>query len=101
MLHVIQLAPIGSPTTKTADGLLQYAAGQFHRYAAADGLPSSDITSLATSEDGSLYILAGNGVARFDGKSSSPLPISSPSSPSALSLASDDSVVLSSVSAVF
>ena len=85
----------------TSDGLLQYAAGQFHRYAAADGLPSSDITSLATSEDGSLYILAGNGVARFDGKSFSPLQLSSPSSPSAMASAGDGSVLLASISGVF
>src|ERR1700677_2688805 len=46
----------------TADGLLQYSAGIFRRYSAADGLPSGDITSLAIGGDGALLILSGNGL---------------------------------------
>jgi ligand-binding sensor domain-containing protein/signal transduction histidine kinase len=52
----------------TADGLLRYVGGKFHRYTTADGLPSSVILALAPADDASLLVLAGGGVAKFDGQ---------------------------------
>jgi ligand-binding sensor domain-containing protein/signal transduction histidine kinase len=60
----------------TADGLLRYAEGRFHRYAVADGLPSSVILSLAPTEDASLLVLTGGGVAKLDGQRFTSLAVS-------------------------
>ena len=81
----------------TSDGLLQYIDGQFHRYTTANGLPSLDILSLATSNDSSLAILTGNGAIRFTGNNVSPLPIA----PSAIASSNDGSLLLASASGIF
>ena len=52
----------------TADGLLRYAGGTFHRYTTAEGLLSSSILSLTPAEDGSLLVLTGGGLEKFDGQ---------------------------------
>ena len=62
----------------TADGLLQYTTGTFHRFTTAEGLPSNDILSLAATGDGSLYVLTANGLSIFSGKSFSALPTPAP-----------------------
>ena len=58
----------GSLWIGTADGLLRYAGGTFHRYTTAEGLLSSSILSLAPAEDGSLLVLTGGGLAKYDGQ---------------------------------
>jgi ligand-binding sensor domain-containing protein/signal transduction histidine kinase len=50
----------------TADGLVRYAEGTFHRYANADGLPSSTVLALAPTDDGSVIALTSEGLAKFD-----------------------------------
>ncbi|WP_263368318.1 sensor histidine kinase [Edaphobacter bradus] len=73
----------GSPLwIGTSDGLLQYSAGSFRRYTTSEGLPSNDFLSLATADDGSLYLLTSNGLAHFNGKNFT--TISAPGSASAL-----------------
>ena len=48
--------PAGSLWIGTADGLLQYSAGIFHRYSAADGLPAGRITSIAAGSNSSVFL---------------------------------------------
>ena len=81
----------------TSDGLLQYTDDQFHRYTTADGLPSLDILSLATTNDGSLAIITGNGAIRFDDNKASPFLIA----PSAIASSNDGGLLLASTSGVF
>jgi ligand-binding sensor domain-containing protein/signal transduction histidine kinase len=52
----------------TADGLVRSSSDAFHRFTTTEGLPSNDILSLATTRDGTLYVLTGSGLARFNGK---------------------------------
>ena len=85
----------------TSDGLLQYSANKFHRYSPADGLPSPEITSLATSGDGALFVLTNNGAASFNGKTFSPLQLPSSVTPSAMASVSDGSVWFASSSGIF
>lgn len=85
----------------TSDGLLQYSANKFHRYSPADGLPSPEITSLAATDDGTLFVLTNNGAASFNGKAFSPLQLPSSVAPSAMTSASDDSVWFASSSGIF
>ncbi len=80
----------------TSDGLLQYADGQFHRYTTANGLPSLDILSLATSGDGSLAVLTGNGAIRFSDNKASPLQLPAAVTPSAIASSSEGSLLLAS-----
>ena len=84
----------------TSDGLIQYTDGQFRRYTTANGLPSLDILSLATS-DGSLTILTGSGAIRFDNSHASPLQLPSSATPSAIAASSDNSLLLTSPTKVF
>src|SRR5271170_4290955 len=51
--------PAGILWIGTADGLLQYSGGIFRRYSTSDGLPVSEILSLAVADDGALLILSG------------------------------------------
>ena len=81
----------------TADGLLEYSASAFRRFSAADGLPSPAITSLAAADDGSLLVLTGSGLARFDGHAFSSLPFV----PSAMARIHDGSILLASSSRLF
>jgi signal transduction histidine kinase/ligand-binding sensor domain-containing protein len=85
----------------TADGLLQYAAGKFHHYSVADGLPLADIKSLAAGDNGLLYILTDNSISTFDGKTFSPLPLPSSTIPSTMTRASDGSLWIASASRIF
>src|SRR5215469_8447205 len=59
------------------DGLLQYVSGDFRRLPPTEGFPSNDILSLATTTDGTLYALTGNGLARLNGKAFEAIPIPS------------------------
>jgi signal transduction histidine kinase/ligand-binding sensor domain-containing protein len=81
----------------TADGLLRYAEGAFHRYAAADGLPSPVIMSLAATDDGSLLILAGGGLASYDGQKFTSMELS----PSALGAGPHGGVWLATSNGIF
>jgi len=83
----------------TSDGLLRYTDGQFRRYTTANGLPSLDILSLATTNDGSLAILTGNGAIRFSDDKALPIPTSV--TPSAIASSSDDSLLLASSNGIF
>jgi signal transduction histidine kinase/ligand-binding sensor domain-containing protein len=85
----------------TADGLLQYSAGIFHRFSVADGLPSGAITSLAAGDDGTLLIITGNGVTSFDGRHFLPLPLPSSAVASAVVPAGDGSIWIASSSGIF
>ncbi|HEY6412996.1 MAG TPA: two-component regulator propeller domain-containing protein [Edaphobacter sp.] len=85
----------------TSDGLLQYTDGQFHRYTIANGLPSIDILSLATSDDGSLAILTGNGAIRFSDNKALPLHLPAAVTPSAIASSSDGSLLFASTTGVF
>ncbi len=80
----------------TADGLLQYAGGAFRRYTAAEGLPSSVILSLAPADDGSLLVLTGGGMVRYDGQRFTPLTVSA----SALGSGSNGSVWLATATGI-
>jgi len=74
----------------TADGVLRYSGGAFHRYSTAQGLPSPDVLSIA-SQDGSLYVLTGSGLARFNGNAF--LPIATPSIPTAIAFSGDSLLI--------
>jgi signal transduction histidine kinase/ligand-binding sensor domain-containing protein len=74
----------------TADGVLRYSGGTFHRYSTAQGLPSPDVLSIA-SRDGSLYVLTGSGLARFNGNAFS--PIATPSIPTAIAFSGDSLLI--------
>ncbi|WP_433966354.1 ligand-binding sensor domain-containing protein [Tunturiibacter gelidiferens] len=52
----------------TSDGLLKYSAGTVRRYSTANGIPTGRITSLAAAEDGTLLVVATDGISSFDGK---------------------------------
>src|ERR1700733_11200551 len=80
----------------TADGLLRYTGGTFHRYTENDGLPSSVVLSLATTDDGSLLVLTGGGVAKYDGQRFTPLTVSA----SALGSGPHDRVWLATASGI-
>jgi signal transduction histidine kinase len=79
----------------TADGLLRYEAGSFHRYTTADGLPSPDVLSLIA-DNSSIYVLTGGGLARFDGGVF--VPISLPAPPLAIAPSSGDGILIASTS---
>ena len=79
----------------TADGLLRYEAGSFHRFTTADGLPSQDVLSLVA-DNSSLYVLTGNGLARFDGKVL--VPISLPNPPIAVAPSFNDGILIATSS---
>jgi signal transduction histidine kinase/ligand-binding sensor domain-containing protein len=85
----------------TADGLLEYSAGIFRRYAAADGLPSGGISSLSAGGDGSLLILTGSGIGSFDGKHFSLVSLPGGVVPSAMVRTGDSSVLIASTSEIF
>ena len=85
----------------TSDGLLQYSAGAFHRYSAANGLPTSRILNLASAEDGALLILTTDGLVSFDGQRFTTLSLPSSASPSAIATAPDGSVWIASNSGIF
>jgi signal transduction histidine kinase/ligand-binding sensor domain-containing protein len=90
----------GSLWIGTADGLLTYSAGTFRRFSTTDGLPSGAITSLAAGDDGTVLVVTGNGVTRFDGRRFSPLPLPSSAIPSAVVSAGDGSIWIASTSGV-
>ncbi len=71
----------------TSHSLLEYTAGVFHRFTTAEGLPSNDVLSLAATSDGTLYVLSGGGLARFNGKTFA--PISTPPLNAITSMGSD------------
>jgi signal transduction histidine kinase/ligand-binding sensor domain-containing protein len=81
----------------TSDGLLQYADDQFHRYTTANGLPSLGILSLATTNDGSLAVLTGNGAIRLDDNHTSPLQLPA----STIASSSDGGLLLASPAGIF
>ncbi len=81
----------------TADGLVRYAEGAFHRYATADGLPSSIVLALAPTDDGSVAALTSEGLAKFDGHSFVSLNLS----PSALGSGPDASLWLATATGAF
>ncbi|MBB5342424.1 sensor histidine kinase [Tunturibacter empetritectus] len=85
----------------TSDGLLQYSAGAFRRYSAANGLPTSRITNLAAAEDGTLLILTTDGLGSFDGQHFTTLPLPPSAAPSAIAMAPDGSVWIASNSGIF
>jgi signal transduction histidine kinase/ligand-binding sensor domain-containing protein len=57
----------------TTDGLLQLASGTFLRFTTREGLPANDIRSLIATKDGTLYVLTGNGLALYNGKTFEPI----------------------------
>jgi signal transduction histidine kinase/ligand-binding sensor domain-containing protein len=83
----------------TADGLLAYSSGKFHRYSTAEGLPSSTITALAALDDGSLLILTPSGLVRFNQQKFA--TVSTPSTPTVLSKAPDGIIWLASASSLY
>jgi signal transduction histidine kinase/ligand-binding sensor domain-containing protein len=85
----------------TADGLLEYSAGTFRRYAAADGLPSGGISSLSEGGDGSLLILTASGIGSFDGKHFSLVSLPGGAVPAAMVRGDDGSVLIASTSGIF
>ena len=90
----------GSLWIGTTDGLLQYSDGKFRRYSATDGLPSGGITSIATENDGTLLVLTGNRITRFDGKGFSPLTLPASAIPAGIA-ADDGSIWITSNSGIF
>ncbi|WP_353069630.1 two-component regulator propeller domain-containing protein [Tunturibacter empetritectus] len=85
----------------TSDGLLRYSAGTFHRYSAANGLPTGRILNLAAAEDGTLLILTTDGLASFDGQRFTTISLPSFAAPSAIATARDGSVWIASNSGIF
>ncbi|HEU4635054.1 MAG TPA: two-component regulator propeller domain-containing protein [Edaphobacter sp.] len=61
----------------TADGIVRYSGGAFQHYGTQDGLPSSNVLSLA-SVNGSIFALTGDGLAHFDGNRFIAIPVSAP-----------------------
>jgi ligand-binding sensor domain-containing protein/signal transduction histidine kinase len=85
----------------TADGLLQYSAGIFRRYSAADGLSLGDITSLVVGGDDALFILSSGGLTSFDGRHFSPLTLPASAIPTAVVPGNDGSIWIASTSGIF
>jgi ligand-binding sensor domain-containing protein/signal transduction histidine kinase len=81
----------------SSDGLLRYAAGAFHRYATADGLPSPVIVGLASTDDGLLLVLTSGGLAKYDGQKFTALPLSA----TALGVGLNNSVWLATATGLF
>jgi ligand-binding sensor domain-containing protein/signal transduction histidine kinase len=80
----------------TSDGLIRYAEGAFHRYAAADGLPSSIVLALAPADDRPVTVLTSEGLAKYDGHKFVALNLS----PSALGTGPDGHVWLATATGV-
>ncbi|HMG01901.1 MAG TPA: two-component regulator propeller domain-containing protein, partial [Edaphobacter sp.] len=74
----------------TADGVLRYQQGSFRHYGTAQGLPSSDVLSIAA-HDNSIYVLTGAGLAQFNSNGFTAL--NTPSTPTAIAF-SDDSLLI-------
>jgi signal transduction histidine kinase len=80
----------------TADGVLRYHQGSFQHYGTAQGLPSSDVLSIAA-HDNSIYVLTGAGLAQFNGNGFSTL--NTPSTPTAIAF-SDDRLLIATRSSL-
>ncbi len=93
--------PTGRIWIGTADGLLQYSGGIFRRYSTSDGLPAGEIISLAVADDGTLLILSGALISRFDGAHFSILALPNSAAPTAMMSADNGDVWISSTSGVF
>jgi ligand-binding sensor domain-containing protein len=91
----------GSLWIGTADGLLQYSAGIFHRYSTKEGLPSGSIISLAITDGDTPLVLTSNGISTFDGERFSMLSSPRSSTPISLVQGDDGSVWIASASEIF
>jgi len=89
-----QGAEDGTVWIGTAGGVLRYSAGTFQHYGTSEGLPSSDVLSLA-SVNGSIFVLTGGGLAHFDGNRFVPISTSSPATAIA---ASGDNLLIATAS---
>jgi signal transduction histidine kinase/ligand-binding sensor domain-containing protein len=85
----------------TSDGLLQYSSGKFRRYSAPTGLASGRITSLASGEDGRLFILTPEGVRTFDGTRFSNISLPASVVPSAFAEAPNGELWIASSAGIF
>ena len=60
--------PDGSLWIGTANGLVRYRGNVFHTYSAADGISAVTINDLYVDRHGTLWIIAGGMLSRFDGQ---------------------------------
>ncbi len=83
----------------TSEGLSELRHGVFRKVAEQDGLPSGGVLALAAPKDGSMLVLTGRGLWRFDGEHLRALE-SVPAGVSDLSTLSDGTVLLLTESGV-
>ena len=84
----------------TADGLIQYSAGEFHRYSMAGGSVGR-ITSLAMADGNVPLLLTTNGISILEEGHLSHLSLPGSALPSAMATAADGSVWIASDSGIF
>ena len=84
----------------TPSGLLQYGPQGLRRFTTADGLPSSTIYALATTDDASLLVLTHEGLSLLNFLTNRFAPLNFPH-PSTLTQGSDGNVWITSPSGLF